>query len=140
MGSEEQRVKRNGFGQGHADDGLNEDFTGSAGVAANGLNGLCADKTYAESGAQTAERALNAAGQFCDNSVHDDISSWWDFRRAHALARSRRENLGVSGDRFVSMGVRFAFVGFVAVIAHQSDVNTDEQREDERLYEADKDF
>jgi len=64
--TEEQSVERNGFGQCHTDDGLNEDFARSTGIAADALNGLGTDETYANGGCKTAERALDAPCDFSD--------------------------------------------------------------------------
>ena len=66
LATEEQGVERNGFGQGHADDGLDEDFSGCAGVAADTFDGFGSDQTDANGGGQTAEGSLNAPGDFSD--------------------------------------------------------------------------
>lgn len=68
--TEEQGVERDGFGQRHADDGLDEDFAGSAGIAADAFNGLGSDETDADGGGETAEGALDAAGDFSDDWDH----------------------------------------------------------------------
>src|SRR5690349_892007 len=82
--TEEQCVKRNGFGQCHTDDGLNEDFARCTGIAADALNGFGADETYANGGGETAERALDAPCDFSDvDHVIYSCDGWLDFRRAH---------------------------------------------------------
>src|SRR5688572_7883093 len=68
--AEEQRVERDRFGQSHADDGLNEDFAGCTGIAADALDGLGADESDANGGREAAERALYAAGDFSDDWDH----------------------------------------------------------------------
>src|SRR5688572_10161914 len=70
--AEEQRVEGDGFGERHADDGLNEDLAGSAGIASDALDGLGADETDTDGGGEAAEGALNAAGDFSDDWDHVD--------------------------------------------------------------------
>jgi hypothetical protein len=70
--AEEQRIEGNGFGQGHADDGLDKDLAGGAGIAAHGFNSLGANEPYAKGGAQTAECALDATCDVSEN-VHDTM-------------------------------------------------------------------
>src|SRR5581483_1287409 len=47
---EEDRVERDGLGERHADDGLDENLAGRAGIAADALDGLGADETDADGG------------------------------------------------------------------------------------------
>jgi anaerobic selenocysteine-containing dehydrogenase len=61
----------------HADDALHEDLGGSAGVAADGLRGLEADETHANGGAEAAEAALNATGDFSELVDHDVCVVGW---------------------------------------------------------------
>ena len=68
--AEEQCVKRDRFGQRHADDGLHEDLAGSCGIAADALDGFSTDETDTDRGRETAERALNAACDFSDLEDH----------------------------------------------------------------------
>jgi len=64
LATEEQRVERDGFGERHADDALHENFRGGSGIATDGFSGFEADEAYANGSAETAEAALNAAGDF----------------------------------------------------------------------------
>src|ERR1051326_8426301 len=88
---EEDRIERDGFGERHADDGLDEDFAGSAGIAANAFNGLGADETDADGGGEAAERDVNTAGHFREGEVHGDMCCycWLDFPSPARVARSR---------------------------------------------------
>jgi hypothetical protein len=67
---EEDRVKRYGLGEGHADDRLNEDLAGCAGIAADALDGFGTDKADANGGSETAKCGVNATGDFCDCEDH----------------------------------------------------------------------
>lgn len=58
---EEEGVERHSFSQCHPDDGLNEDFTGGSGVAADRFNSLGANHAYADGGCEAAEATLNWA-------------------------------------------------------------------------------
>lgn len=69
--TEEQGVKCDGFGEGHTDNRLNEDLTGSSGIAGNAFNGFSANECYAQCGGETAEAALDTTGDFCDDVDHD---------------------------------------------------------------------
>lgn len=124
------------FGQRHADDGLNEDLGGSAGVAADGFSGLEADKADTEGGAEHAETdgdvAGNASGGSRDFSSEEEVHWMWCFillldPSCAQVARSRRKIL-----------VRVLVMGVIAalMIAEQPDVNRAEQREDQRLHQS----
>ena len=66
LATEEQGVEGHGFGQGHADDGLHEDFSGCTGVAADAFDGFGSDETDANGGGETAEGSLNASRDFSE--------------------------------------------------------------------------
>jgi len=133
---QEQRVKRDGFGQGHADNGLHEDLAGSTGVATNALNGFCSDETDANSGSKTAECALDTACEFSDVMDHDIISSllvgWISAVRAvHAPG-------GKGSVRRLGVTVRFGML--VTVIADEADIDAHQQRENKCLNKANQQF
>ena len=58
LSSKKQCVKGHSFSQGHSQNGLHEDFTGSAGIAAHGFHGFHSDKPHADGRRHTAETAL----------------------------------------------------------------------------------
>ena len=70
---EEDHVEGHGFGECHAENGLNEDLAGSAGVAADGLNGFLTDETHAESGTEGAKRDVDVARDAGGSGLSDDI-------------------------------------------------------------------
>ena len=71
--NEEDRVERDGSGEGHADDGLDEDLAGRAGVAADAFDGLGADETDADGGGETTEGGMETAGDFCELGDHGGV-------------------------------------------------------------------
>ncbi len=134
--AEEQRVERDRFRQGHADDGLDEDLPRRTGVATDALDGLRADKAYANCGGETAEGALDAAGHFSDNCDHGVYLVGW-------IAVVRTQGTLPTGNSSVRGFVTFRVVvaGFgviVAVIADQPNVHAHEQSKHERLHKTDQ--
>ena len=67
---EEEREDAETFGERHADDGLDENLAGSAGVATDGFSGLLADETDADGGTEETERAGDVASDFSDDGIH----------------------------------------------------------------------
>ena len=67
---EKQRENAEAFRERHADDGLDEDLAGSAGVTTDGLGGLLADETDADGGAEETERAGDVARDFSEDDGH----------------------------------------------------------------------
>ena len=66
---EEDRVERDGFGESHAQDGLDEDLTGSIRIATHGFDGLGANETHADSGSETAGSGREGTSDFSDDHV-----------------------------------------------------------------------
>jgi hypothetical protein len=64
LSSEEQREDTQTFGESHTDDGLNEDLTRCAGIATDRFNGLEANESYADCGAEETETASDVSGDF----------------------------------------------------------------------------
>jgi hypothetical protein len=70
---EEQRENAEAFRERHADDGLDEDLAGRAGIATDGFSGFLADETDAEGGAEKTESATDIAGDFSDDGHVVDL-------------------------------------------------------------------
>ena len=66
---EEDRVERDGFGESHAQDGLDEDLAGRVGIATHGLDGLGTDETHADGGGETAGGGREGTSDFSDDHV-----------------------------------------------------------------------
>lgn len=135
MTLQEQRVKRHGFGEGHADDGLHEDFSGGTRITTDAFNGFGSDETDADGGRKASEGALNASCDFSDvldHGIFIFFIGWISVVRAgHAP----------DGKESVSrIGVTVGFGMVVAMITDQADVDTYQKRENERLNEADQQF
>src|ERR1019366_6180732 len=126
---DEHCVERDGFSERHTDDALHEDFRGGTGIAADGFGGLEADESDANGGAEAAEAALDAAGDFSDGLDHDVyLFCWWIAAvRARGTVPAGKVKSVVGGFLVVGVGV------VIAVVADEPDVNADEQREDEGL-------
>ena len=83
--AEEERVERDGFGQRHADDALDENLRRGTGIAADGFGGLEADESDADGGAEAAEASLDAARDFSECVDHDGLYfCWLECRRPRA--------------------------------------------------------
>lgn len=84
--SEEQRENTETFGEGHTDDGLNEDLAGSARIATDGFSGFLADETDADGGTEETEGAGDVASNFSEEEVGHDGGCFvgCSCRRAHA--------------------------------------------------------
>lgn len=67
----EKRVERDRFGEGHAKDALDKDFSESAGITANRFGSFESDETDANGGTEAAKAALNAASHFSEYCEHD---------------------------------------------------------------------
>jgi hypothetical protein len=59
--SDEERVERDGLGEGHSDEALDKDLSRGARIAADGFCGLEADESDADGGAKAAETTLDVA-------------------------------------------------------------------------------
>ena len=126
---EEDRVERDGFGESHAQDGLDEDLAGRVGIATHGLDGLGADETHADGGGEAASGGREGTGDFSD----DHVCVWCGFFSASRLGVSRQVAC-IESER--SVGV--VLVVTALVVADEADVDGREQGEDERLDEADE--
>src|SRR4051812_3807433 len=126
----EERVERDRFGERHAENGLDEDFDGRARIASNAFDGFGADEAHAYGGGETAESALDAAGDFSEYWDHVCVCFWLETRTSARVARSRRK-VGIWS---------VCLVMFIAVIADQADVNADEKSEHECLHKSDQKF
>ena len=140
---EEQRENAETFGERHADDGLDEDFAGRAGIAADGLGGLVADHADADGAAEETESAGNVAGHaggFCEEEVHVLVGGFGcGCRRAHARYAPGGKVLMWCLGR-VALVVRGIVVMIVAVVADEADVDRGEEGENDSLDEADEEL
>ena len=59
---EEQREHAETFGEGHTENGLNEDLAGRAGITTDSFSGFGADHTDADGGAEETECAGDITG------------------------------------------------------------------------------
>jgi hypothetical protein len=66
---EEQREHAETFGERHTENGLNEDFARSAGIAADGFGGFGSDKTDTDGGAEKTECAGEIASNFSEDHI-----------------------------------------------------------------------
>jgi hypothetical protein len=69
---EKQGVEGDSLSQSHPDDGLDENFAGSARITANGFNSLGANEAHPDGGGGTAKCGLDAVGEGGIN-CSDDI-------------------------------------------------------------------
>ena len=71
--SEEQREQAETFSERHTEDRLNEDLARSAGVAADGLNGLGADHTDGDSSGDEAGRGSDVTRNADRCGLSDEV-------------------------------------------------------------------
>jgi hypothetical protein len=84
--SKEQRKNAETFCEGHADDGLDQDLTGRAGITTDRFRGFLTDQTDAESGTEKTESAGDIARDFSEDYV---VHSVVDLLVAVAAVRTR---------------------------------------------------
>jgi len=137
LAAQEEGVESNSFGKGHSNNGLDENLTGSARIAANSFNSFHTDHAHTNSGGGTTDCALETMVQVTFNSgeYFDHFSCglrlWFNeflvarhaVRIGYLWHRSQRE-------RLVSMFC------FVSVITDQTNIDSGQQRENERLNES----
>ena len=128
---EEDRVERDGFGESHAQDGLDEDLAGGVGITTHGLDGLGADEAYADGGGEAAGGGREGTGDFSDDHVVWFLVFPW--RAARGIPGKSRAAKAKG-----SVGVFLVVAAFV--IADQADVHGGEQGEDEGLDQPDQDL
>ena len=64
---EEDREEHDAFGEGGAQDGLNQDRGGGAGVASDGFGSLGTDQTDADRGSERGETDVDVSGEAVGN-------------------------------------------------------------------------
>jgi hypothetical protein len=62
---QEDREEHNTFRKGSAQDRLNQDLGGRAGIPPDGFRGFHTDDTHADGGAQAGGRDVNITGHLC---------------------------------------------------------------------------